>query len=176
MPIRQKINRNAIYTMRKNTETSKNALKYKIRRMLVYIHTMLADFQYNKIQDLRTLLQWFGEKYFWCFSCFLSQDHIWNPCERVYHLNQSGVGLRHFFTPKIVSEALDLKKEKSPKGALFLVWRKVLMVWILVNVVHFWSGEKSSWCKQEHHKDFSPRPKCHVYWSQRPFGANFYLF
>ena len=43
-------------------------------------------------------------------------------------------------------------------------------------VFHFWSGEKSSWCKQEHHKDFSPRPKCHVYWSQRPFGANFYLF
>ena len=91
-------------------------------------------------------------------------------------MNQSGVVKRHFFTLKIDSEALDLKKEKSPKGALFLVWRKVLMVQILVNVVHLWSGEKSSWCKQEHHHDFSPSTKCHIYWSKRPFGANFYLY
>ena len=36
-----------------------------------------------------------------------------NPCELLYHLNQSGVGLRHFFTLKIDSEVLGTKKEKK---------------------------------------------------------------
>ena len=42
----------------------------------------------------------------------------------LYHLNQSGVGLRHFFTLKIDSEVLGTKTEKSPYGALTLVWEK----------------------------------------------------
>ena len=42
----------------------------------------------------------------------------------LYHLNQSGVSLRNFFTLKIDSEVLGTKKEKSPYGALTLVWEK----------------------------------------------------
>ena len=36
-------------------------------------------------------------------------------------------------------------------------------------MVHFWSGEKSSWCKQEHHEDFSPKQNCKF------FGRNVLL-
>ena len=42
----------------------------------------------------------------------------------LYHLNQSSVGLGHFFTLKIASEALGLKNEKSHNGASTLVWEK----------------------------------------------------
>ena len=37
---------------------------------------------------------------------------ILNPCAMIYHLNQSAVGLGHFFTLKIASEALGLKMRK----------------------------------------------------------------
>ena len=47
----------------------------------------------------------------------LSFGQIPNPCEMLYHLNQSGVGLRHFFTLKIDSEVLGTRKEKSHNGA-----------------------------------------------------------
>ena len=40
----------------------------------------------------------------------------------LFHLNQSGVGLRHFFTLKIDSEVLGTKKEESHHGASTLVW------------------------------------------------------
>ena len=43
--------------------------------------------------------------------------------------------------------------EKSPLGADLRKKRKVL------KLLHFWSGEKSSVFKQEHQKDFFPRPK-----------------
>jgi len=42
----------------------------------------------------------------------------------VFHLNQSAVGLWHYFTLKIASEALGTKKEKSHHGASTLVWEK----------------------------------------------------
>ena len=42
------------------------------------------------------------------------------------------------------------KKEWSPQGASFLVWRKALIMWILVNVVHF-----CFWEKLNPHKYFS---------------------
>ena len=48
----------------------------------------------------------------------------------LYHLNQSAVGLGHFFTLKIASEALGLKNEKSHNGASTLFWRKVILVQI----------------------------------------------
>ena len=48
----------------------------------------------------------------------------------LYHLNQSAVGLGHFFTLKIAFEALGLKNEKSHNGALTLFWGKVILVQI----------------------------------------------
>jgi len=42
----------------------------------------------------------------------------------VFHLNQSAVGLWHYFTLKIASEAWGTKKEKSHHGASTLVWEK----------------------------------------------------
>ena len=47
-----------------------------------------------------------------------------NPCELLYHLNQSGVGLRHFFAFKIDSEILGTNKENSHHGASTLVCEK----------------------------------------------------
>ena len=42
----------------------------------------------------------------------------------VYHLNQSGVVKKNFFTLKIDFEVFGTKKEKSPYGASTLVWEK----------------------------------------------------
>ena len=39
-------------------------------------------------------------------------------------MNQSGVGLKHFFTLKIDSKAFGTKKEKIHYGASTLVWAK----------------------------------------------------
>ena len=50
-----------------------------------------------------------------------------SPCELLYHLNQSGVGLRHFFTLKIDTEVLGTKKEESHNGASTLFWKKGIM-------------------------------------------------
>ena len=49
----------------------------------------------------------------------------------LYHLNQSAVGLGHFFTLKIASEALDLKMSK------------------VIMVPQLCSEEKSYWCRFE---------------------------
>ena len=38
---------------------------------------------------------------------------IRNPCAMLYHLNQSAVGLGHFFTLKIDSEVLGTKKGEN---------------------------------------------------------------
>ena len=65
----------------------------------------------------------------------------------LYHLNQSAVGLGHFFTLKIASEALGLKNEKSHNGASTLFWEKshhgadLRKKRKVTKVLHFWSGK-----------------------------------
>ena len=93
----------------------------------------------------------------------------------VYHLNQSGVVQRHFFTLKIDSEVLGTKKEKSPYGALTLVWEKSPNGAFNCTKRTFLQNRNEapfglfSFFSNLHHQDFSPKP------NGKSFGQNVLL-
>ena len=83
----------------------------------------------------------------------------------VYHLNQSGVVWKNFFTLKMTLKCLAQKRRKVLTVPQLWSGRKVLMVLLIAPRGLFSKTEMSHIYYKLHHQDFSPDQKWSTFWT-----------